>query len=309
MDQPWLWAGFTAVRARRARARPRRLQPQGARGHDARGRGVEPRLGLARDRVRRRHRPASWAGRPRWSSAAGYLVEEALSVDNLFVFILIFGYFKVARRAAAPRAVLGHPRRAGHARRDDRAPARCSSQRFHWIIYVFGAFLRVHRHAAWRSAAGTATSSRSTTRCIRLVRRMLPVTRGLPRPALLRARGRRVRTDRCAGSATPLFVVLVLVETTDLVFAVDSIPAIFGVTRDPFLVYTSNVFAILGLRSLYFLLAGVIEQLPPAPLRARGGAGVRRREDAARRHLSDPDRRVARRHRRCCSVDRSSRRC
>ena len=116
---------------------------------------------------------------------------------------------------------------------------------------------------------------------LRLARRLLPVTPDYRGDRFfVREAGRRL--------ATPLFLVLLLIESTDLVFAVDSIPAIFAVTRDPFIVFTSNVFAILGLRSLYFLLAGVIGkfQLPEAgPL---VGAGVRGREDDAGRPLRDP---------------------
>jgi tellurite resistance protein TerC len=128
-------------------------------------------------------------------------------------------------------------------------------ERFHWVIYVFGAFLIF-------TGIRMATHDESDIEpeanpILRLVRRVLPITHDY-RGQDFFVKEPPTRGAAPAIMATPLFVVLVLVETTDLIFAVDSIPAIFAVTRDPFLVYTSNVCAILGLRSLYFLLAGVI---------------------------------------------------
>ena len=125
---------------------------------------------------------------------------------------------------------------------------------FHWIIYLFGAFLVFT--GAKMAFGGDSEIQPEANPVIRLVRRFLPIT--------TQVRGERFFVRELIDGkgaklvATPLFVVLALVETTDVVFAVDSIPAIFGVTRNPFLVYTSNVFAILGLRSMYFVLAGVI---------------------------------------------------
>ena len=185
---------------------------------------------------------------------AGYLVEQALSVDNLFVFILLFSYFRVPeilRHRVLFWGIIG----ALVMRAAMIAAGAALLDRFHWIIYVFGAFLVI---TAVRMAVKNDDDIDPTHNpVLRLVRRLLPVTHEY--------RGQHffVREAPTPGAAvrlvaTPLFVVLVLVETTDLVFAVDSIPAIFGVTRDPFIVYTSNVFAILGLRSLFFLLAGVI---------------------------------------------------
>lgn len=185
---------------------------------------------------------------------AGYLVEEALSVDNLFVFILIFGYFKIApelQHRVLFWGILG----ALIMRGAMIAGGAALITNFHWIIYVFGAFLVI---TGIRMALGGDTNiDPEHNPVIRFVRRFVPITpefhgdRFFVRAAL--KPGGPVRRV-----ATPLLLVLILVETTDVVFAVDSIPAIFGVTRDPFLVYTSNVFAILGLRSLYFVLAGVI---------------------------------------------------
>ncbi|MBP9143130.1 MAG: TerC family protein [Thermoanaerobaculia bacterium] len=180
----------------------------------------------------------------------GYLIEKSLSIDNIFVIALLFAYFKVpdqyqhrvlfwgilgalVMRAAfilAGAALLG---------------------RFHWIIYLFGAFLVLTGiKMAFTPEHGLEPEKNPV---VRLVRRLMPVTSDYRGANFFVREGGRL-------AATPLFLVLVMVEFTDLVFAVDSIPAIFAVTRDPFLVYTSNVFAILGLRSLYFLLAGVMHK-------------------------------------------------
>ena len=188
--------------------------------------------------------------------AAGYLVEEALSVDNLFVFLLIFGYFRVPdalRHRVLFWGIIG----ALFLRAAMIAAGAALLAAFHWIVYVFGAFLvftgirmATHQNDEIDPAHNPV---------LRLVRRLLPVTPQFEGAHFfVRRKPNATSPERLF--ATPLFVVLVLVETTDLVFAVDSIPAIFAVTRDPFLVYTSNVFAILGLRSLFFLIHGVIEK-------------------------------------------------
>lgn len=184
---------------------------------------------------------------------AGYLVEQALSVDNLFVFILIFGYFRIApelQHRVLFWGILGALLMRGAMI----GAGAVLIERFHWIIYVFGAFLV---YTGIKMAfGGDSEIEPEANPVIKLVRRVMPVT--------TRFHGERffIREPGPGGvmrrSATPLFVVLMLVETTDVVFALDSIPAIFGVTRNPFLVYTSNVFAILGLRSMYFVLASVI---------------------------------------------------
>ena len=187
----------------------------------------------------------------------GYLIEKALSVDNIFVFVLIFAYFRVPLRYQH-RVLFWGILGALALRGAMIASGVYLIERFHWVIYVFGAFLVV---TAVRMAFEDETDIEPEANPIlRLLRRLLPITPGYrgprffvrePDPADGRGRLRRY--------ATPLFVVLVMVETTDLVFALDSIPAIFAVTRDPFLIYTSNVFAILGLRAMYFLLAAIIE--------------------------------------------------
>ena len=185
---------------------------------------------------------------------AGYLVEEALSVDNLFVFIMIFGFFKIPA-ALQHRVLFWGILGALLLRGLMIGTGALLIAKFHYVIFVFGAFLV---YTGIRMAfQGEATVEPESNPVIRIVRRIFPVTTRFHddsffvREAL--TPGGVIRTV-----ATPLFVVLVLVETTDLLFALDSIPAIFGVTKDPFIVYTSNVFAILGLRSMYFVLAGVI---------------------------------------------------
>ncbi len=185
---------------------------------------------------------------------AGYVVEEALSVDNLFVFIMIFGYFKIAP-ALQHRVLFWGIIGALLMRGSMIAAGAVLIEKFHAVLYLFGAFLVI---TGIRMAfGGESDIEPEANPVIRIVRRVVPLTTAF--------RGDRffVRESVPPGSAlrwlaTPLFVVLALVETTDVVFALDSIPAVFGVTRNPFLVYTSNVFAILGLRSLYFVLAGVI---------------------------------------------------
>jgi tellurite resistance protein TerC len=185
---------------------------------------------------------------------AGYLVEQALSVDNLFVFILLFSYFRVPE-VLQHRVLFWGIIGALAMRAAMIAAGAVLLDRFHWVIYVFGGFLVV---TALRMAfKGDDDIDPSHNPVLRLVRRLVPVTHEY-REQHFFVRDSPTPGDAVRLMATPLFVVLVLVETTDLVFAVDSIPAIFGVTRDPFIVYTSNVFAILGLRSLFFLLAGVI---------------------------------------------------
>lgn len=190
-----------------------------------------------------------WAGRePALEFLTGYLIEKSLSIDNIFVFVLIFSYFGVP--AAYQHRVLFWGVLGALAMRAALILAGAAlMHRFHWIIYIFGGFLvytgirmAFSKHAAMDPAKNPA---------VRLLRRLMPVSEGYEGPRFFaRQNGKRL--------ATPLLMVLVLVEFSDLVFAVDSIPAIFAVTTNSFLVYTSNVFAILGLRSLYFLLAGVV---------------------------------------------------
>jgi len=186
----------------------------------------------------------------------GYLIEQALSVDNIFVFVLIFSYFSVPARYQH-RVLFWGILGALILRGTMIGTGSYLINRFHWIIYVFGGFLVFTgiRMAMVREAAIEVDSNPM----LKLVRRLLPISnRYHGQRFFVRERIGNSLTPRLV--ATPLFVVLVLVETTDLIFAVDSIPAIFAVTTDPFLVYTSNVCAILGLRSLYFLLAGIVDK-------------------------------------------------
>ena len=178
----------------------------------------------------------------------GYLIEKALSVDNIFVFVLLFTYFKVDAKHQHKVlfwGILG----ALVMRALFIAAGVTLINKFHWIIYVFGAFLVLTGVKMVVAKDKEVHPERNPL--IRLFRRLFPVTDGYREDRFFVREGGRL-------AATPLFVVLLMVETTDLIFAVDSIPAILAVTQDAFIVYTSNVFAILGLRSLYFALAGVM---------------------------------------------------
>lgn len=181
---------------------------------------------------------------------AGYLIEKSLSVDNIFVFALIFTYFGVPAKYQH-RVLFWGILGALVFRAIFIAGGVALLDRFHWTIYVFGAFLiltgirmATHKHEEIHPERNPML------RLFRRVMRMTPDYRG--QRFVLREAGRLV--------ATPLMAVLVIVETTDIIFAVDSIPAILAVTREPFLVFTSNAFAILGLRALYFMLAGMIKR-------------------------------------------------
>src|SRR6202040_3471917 len=190
-----------------------------------------------------------WHGRtPSLEFVTGYVIELSLSVDNLFIFLLIFRYFQVptvhqhkvlfwgilgalVMRAVFILAGVGLIRQ------------------FHWIIYVFGAFLIYSGIKLFRQENAEIHPEKNPV--LRLFRKWVPVTKDYE--------GNKFFVRRPGLYATPLLVVLVVVETTDLLFAVDSIPAILAITREAFIVYTSNVFAILGLRSMYFALAGMME--------------------------------------------------
>jgi tellurite resistance protein TerC len=178
----------------------------------------------------------------------GYIIEKSLSVDNLFVFIMIFAYFTIPKRyqptilkwgilgALVMRALFIF---VGIELLD----------KFHWMIYVFGGILI---YTGFKMAFGGEEEIKPENNLVvRLVRRFFPITRRIRGSRFFIKRGRML-------AVTPLFLTLVVVESSDLIFAVDSIPAILAVTRDPFIVYTSNVFAIMGLRALYFLLASVM---------------------------------------------------
>jgi tellurite resistance protein TerC len=182
----------------------------------------------------------------------GYLIELSLSVDNLFVFILVFQYFGVPAKYQ-PRVLKWGILGAIVMRLAMIMLGAALLQRFSWIIYVFGAVLIVTGIRMARSRdEDTIDPARNIV--ARLARRFLPFTEHYE--------GQKFFTRVGSGAirATPLLLVLLVVEWTDLVFAIDSIPAIFAVTRDPFLVYSSNIFAILGLRALFFVLAGAMNR-------------------------------------------------
>ena len=185
----------------------------------------------------------------------GYLVEKALAVDNIFVFLMIFGYFAVPEEqrqrvlvigivgAIALRAVLIFV-------------GALLLAKFHWILYLFGAFLLFTGIRMWR-AAGEPPSLEGNP-VLRWVTAHLPFMRRYYGGALWIGSGSRRKF-------TPLFVVLVMIAVTDVIFAVDSIPAIFAITDDPFIVLTSNVFAVLGLRAMFFLLQGMADRFHLLP--------------------------------------------
>lgn len=180
----------------------------------------------------------------------GYLVEKALSIDNIFVFIMIFSYFQIPSKyqhkvlfwgilgALIMRVIFIF---AGIA----------LIEKFHFTIYLFGALLIYTGYKMFYHTNATIEPDKNPL--IRVFKKFMPVTPHLHEDSFfVKLNGKRF--------ATPLFLVLILIETTDLIFAVDSIPAILAITQDQFIVYTSNVFAIMGLRSLYFALAGVVHR-------------------------------------------------
>jgi tellurite resistance protein TerC len=204
----------------------------------------------------------------------GYLVEKSLAVDNIFVIAMVFGFFAVPaiyQHRVLFWGIVGALLMRGVMI----AVGAQLIQRFSWILYVFGAFLILTGIKMLLLKTDETDPNRNVV--VRLTRRLFPITErfhgqhffvraGSPASHEAAVPGEAVEADRVVDSArkgallaTPLFLALVMVEVTDLVFAVDSIPAIFAITADPFLVFTSNVFAILGLRSLYFALAGMID--------------------------------------------------
>jgi tellurite resistance protein TerC len=187
-----------------------------------------------------------------WQTAleflTGYVVEYSLSVDNIFVFVLVFRYFLVPpvyQRRALLYGILG-----ALVFRAVLIALGSVLMQFHWVVWLFGAFLVL---TGVKLALSEATVEPERNLLLRLLRRVLPVT-----PAY---HGDRLFVlDRGRLAATPLLVAVACLEATDIVFAIDSVPAIYALTREPLIVFTSNVFAILGLRSLYFLLGGAVER-------------------------------------------------
>ncbi len=180
----------------------------------------------------------------------GYVIERALSFDNIFVFVVVFQYFRVPphhQHRVLYWGILGALIMRGALILAGAALVAT----FHWVLYLFGAFL-LYSGVQLLVKKDEAPHPEHNP-VIRLVRRLLPVDSSESGHRFLVKRNGRWH-------ATPLLIVLVVLETTDLVFALDSIPAIFGITRDPFIIYTSNVMAILGLRAMYFLLAAMMGQ-------------------------------------------------
>jgi tellurite resistance protein TerC len=178
----------------------------------------------------------------------GYLIEKSLSVDNIFVFLLIFSYFDTPplyQHKVLFWGILG----ALIMRAFFIAAGITLIEKFHWIIYIFGFFLILTGVKMALQKDKKIHPERNLI--LKLFRRWVPVTEDYAGERFFIKRAKRYL-------ATPLFIVLLVIETTDVIFAVDSIPAILAVTLDPFIVYTSNVFAILGLRALYFAVAGMI---------------------------------------------------
>lgn len=178
----------------------------------------------------------------------GYLIEKSLSVDNVFVFLLLFAYFQVPTQYQH-RVLFWGIIGALIFRGIFIGLGAVLIAKFHWVIYIFGAFLIFTGiKMAWAKDKEIHPESNPV---LRLFRKLMPVTNQYHgKKFFIKEAGKWV--------ATPLFLVLLLIETSDIIFAVDSVPAIFAVTEDPFIVYTANVFAILGLRSLYFALAAVM---------------------------------------------------
>ena len=180
----------------------------------------------------------------------GYLIEKSLAVDNIFVFLMIFTYFAVPpafQKRVLMIGILG----AIALRTVMILAGAWMITHFHWILYVFGAFLVLTGIKMWWAAG--KPSDLTDNPALKLLRRMMPVSKDFDGERFFTLEnGRRV--------ATPLLLVVALVGVTDVIFAVDSIPAIFAITLDPFIVLTSNVFAILGLRAMYFLLRAVADR-------------------------------------------------
>jgi tellurite resistance protein TerC len=180
----------------------------------------------------------------------GYLVEKSLAVDNIFVFVMIFSYFAVPAKYQH-RVLFWGIIGALLMRGAFIAAGAYVLERWHWVIYIFGGLLVLT--AIKMLVKGEQPADLGRNPLIRWARRVLPITENYHgHKFVVREAGKWL--------ATPLLLVLIVVEFSDLVFAIDSIPAIFAITNDPFLVYTSNVFAILGLRSMYFLLADIIHR-------------------------------------------------
>ena len=180
----------------------------------------------------------------------GYLIELSLSVDNLFVFLIIFQYFAVPPELQ-PRVLKWGIFGAVLMRGFMVAGGALLIQQLEWIIYIFGVILIITGIRVFKSGSHRVEPEKNPL--VRVAKRLMPVTSTYS--------GQHFFVSTLKGlSATPLFLVLLVIEWSDLVFAIDSIPAVFAITRDPFIVYSSNLFAILGLRALFFVVAGAMER-------------------------------------------------
>ena len=180
----------------------------------------------------------------------GYVIEQALSVDNVFVFIVILTYFAVPREAQH-KVLFWGVLSAIVFRAIFIVLGAALVAEFHWILYLLGAFLVATGIKLWFQGDTEVHPERNPI--VRFVQRMFPMTKEYHGEKFFIRENKKLMM-------TPLFLVLVMIETTDIAFAVDSIPAIFAITRDTVIIYTSNIFAVLGLRSLYFVVAGFMKQ-------------------------------------------------
>jgi tellurite resistance protein TerC len=195
-----------------------------------------------------KHGPAA-AANSSLEFLAGYVLEYTLSIDNIFVFVLVFKYFSIPPKFK--HRVLFYGILGALVFRAAFIALGSALLQFHWVIYLFGGFLILTGLKMFFSGDEEVHPEKNLV--IRLFQRFVPVTHEIDGKSFFMVKdGLR--------HATPLFIALLFLEVTDIVFAVDSVPAIFGITDEPFIVFTSNIFAILGLRSMYFMLAGVIKR-------------------------------------------------
>jgi tellurite resistance protein TerC len=193
---------------------------------------------------------AAEGGTPAGEYATGYLIERVLSLDNLFVFAIIFSYFGVPAHLQ-PRVLLWGVLGALVLRGIFIAVGAAALDAAHWVIYVFGAFLVYTAVKLGMSKGEEVHPERNIM--LRLIRRVIPLTDGFRGTKVFSREGAKLM-------ATPLLAVFLVVASTDVIFAIDSIPAIFAITTDTFLVFAANAFAVMGMRALYFLLAGALSR-------------------------------------------------
>jgi tellurite resistance protein TerC len=192
---------------------------------------------------------AETAGQVALEFLTGYVIEYSLSIDNIFVFVLVFSYFGIP--AEYKHRVLFYGILGALFFRAVFIALGATLMQFHWVIYLFGGFLIITGIKMFFSNSEKIEPEKNFL--IRLFKRIMPVTHEIDGKNFF------VRRDGIL-HATPLFIALLFLEGTDIIFAVDSVPAIFSITKEPLIVFTSNIFAILGLRSMYFMLAGAVDK-------------------------------------------------